>query len=187
MSPAPPPRSPPRAHTPDLRLRLHALEQLITFEQAALCEALCLGGASLSCLDRHVARHERILICRRQAGQGIRAAVKWQVRRLGDSLLLRVAVRWVFKQPPNPSLTVQRTGERLQMPCLREQVPALELLARHLGGAAVLGYCRAPGTHYLRTSLLLLLTCLASSWKHALTPYATLILLLTVYYFSLVI
>ena len=54
------------APTPNLRLRLHALEQLITFEQAALCEALCLGGASLSCLNRHVACHKRILICRRE-------------------------------------------------------------------------------------------------------------------------
>ena len=43
----------------------------------ALCEALRLGGASLCCLNRHVARHERIFICRRHRGeaQGVRAAM----------------------------------------------------------------------------------------------------------------
>ena len=71
------PRSHLLAPTPSLRLCLHALEQFVTLEQVALCEALRLGGASLCCLNRHVARHERIFICRRHRGeaQGVRAAM----------------------------------------------------------------------------------------------------------------
>ena len=93
------------APAPRLHLRLHALEQLglelerglvclLALKQVALGEALRLCSARLGCLNRHVARHERILICRRQARRGVSVAVTCGRRAGGGATHFLYVVGW---------------------------------------------------------------------------------------------
>jgi len=99
------------APAPRLHLRLHALEQLglelerglvclLALKQVALGEALRLCSARLGCLNRHVARHERILICRRQAKAGRQCSC--HVRTTNGWRCYSLSMRWVRKVPPPP-------------------------------------------------------------------------------------